>query len=821
MRGTQTEVVSVLDVGASQLIAEFATSSGTDEEKAEDIKCPGLKFASSVILTSGSEPSFALITIPIGSGLDEIAPTVALVGTGPTGTVKLRYRCRISYYDSVQKKKFPVLVGSIIQYNHEIGEDTATALVMDDKYYMSKVTCHSKVKAYKDETTKTWVQYMDNVPLIFNSEGPDCVDSPFGPRFASDYRWGWNTNNYSEPIPGNAEDRARSWRLSDMYYYICNMYTYGTASIDSVVQQGDARIRRCPSWVSAPLNQVGGTELPGFTRVKKHFDCQGKTLITVLQDICRAAGAYDLYVEANSSSFKSEISVVNMNPSKISGVILNLPSVHDWNLSAIVKDPAGIARGQVSESIANYADDVEILGESPWLELMASTKTNGTKDEDKIGEGILEKAWTDEEETAFKTLVTKLGNDKDAFEQAVLQYPLVYNGYRVNPAKFTAFLEGTKYENWRVFGHPRILTHLLTNIAGDISSNQSLRTNNPNNWIPKDIVAEWWDSSLLNAAVFAPATKYDGLSLSPERTTLLLPGMRDKKQTWKTTTDDPTGYTGQFMSMEDIRLTLAVELMSPLCSTAGDGRNGSVDPNWTSNRVQAGFRDRVTYTAVGQENKMDYVEFLRKASYPNGTMIDEPNKSTNFPDKCTKENELFSDRPTENTGRMAEHSRKRLQDVKRIEVTGQIVLNSFHCGIKPGVNLRVFGGGGITPVAVCKSVRLDPVNQQIIIEAVSHDSRQIYDLPMTVGVPDPAPPNPAEGNNKEPTKKKTEDNKDQQASPADASYNKEQRTIAAGIRKSVATKPEPKPDDQEVIPTKPLERKVKSNTTNVLQQLQG
>ena len=808
MRGTQAEVTTVLDVEASQLIAEFATSSGTDEENAEDIKCPGLKFASSVILTSGYEPSYALITIPIGEGLDENAPTVALVDTGPTGQVRLRYRARISYYDSILKKKFPVLVGSIIQYNHEIGEDTATALVMDDKYFMSKITCWGKVKAFKEPESDTWVEYLHNVPLVFNSEGPDCVDTPFGPRFCSDYRWGWNTNNYTEPLKGFAEDRARSWRLDDIYYYICNLYTHGESNIEVISQQGDSKIRRCSSWLHAPLNDVGSVDNPGFKRVKKHFDCQGKTLLAVLQDVCRAAGAYDLYLSANADTFKSELSIVDMNPSRTSGVILNLPSMHDWDLATIVEDPSGIARGQVTESIANYSDQVEIIGESPWLELMASTKT-GTpeegKEEDYIGAGMLEPAWTSEEEAAFKALVTKLGNDSQAFDEATLQYPLVFCGYRINPVMLTKHLTDTKYDKWRIYSYPRILPHLLTNIAGDITSNSSLRTNNPNNWVPKEIVAEYWDTHLLTQALFVAGTRYDGLSLSPERTTVLLPGMRDKKQSWKTTKDDPTGYSGKFMSMQDIRLTLAVELMSPLCSISGNGLNGPDDPNYTSGRVQAGFRDQTTYTALGQPNTMDYVEFLRKGSYPNGTLIDEPHKTENYPDKCTEEDELFSDRPTDETGRLPDHSRKRLKDIKRVEVTGQIILNTFHCGIKPGINLRVFGGGKITPVAVCKSVRLDPVNQQIIIEAVSHDSRVIYDLPMATPVADPAPPDPAEGNNKSATK------------PQNSTENQTDNESESqkNISRSVTKIQRPKATQEEVVPTKPLEMKVKSNAASI------
>jgi hypothetical protein len=809
MRSVQSEVVSVLDVRASQLICEFATASGTDEEKAEEIKCPGLKFASSVILTSGSEPSFALVTIPIGSGLDEIAPTVALVGTGPTGEVRLRYRCKISYYDSVLKKKFPIMVGSIIQFNHQIGEDTATALIMDDRYFMSKVTCWGKVKAYKDPDSNTWIQYLDNVPLTFNSEGPDCVDSSFGPRFASDYRWGWNTNNYTEPTPCNATDRARSWRLMDIYQYIASLYTYGEASIDSIVQQGEAKIRRAPNWLFVPQQAAGGTELQGFYRIKKHFECQGKTLLVALQDVCRAAGAYDLYMEPYGDSFKSITTIVNLNPNKVSGVVLNLPSQHDWDLSKIVNDPAGIARGQVTESIANYHDQVEIIGESPYLELMVSTK-----EDDSIGGGILEKAWTAEDETAFKALVKTLGDDKEGFETACKQYPLVYCGYRINPAKFTAFLSGTKYEKWRIFGHPRILPHLLTNIAGDIDSNSSLRTNNPNNWIPKDIIAEYWNWELGESAAFAPGTKYDGLALSPERSTLLLPGMRDKKQTWKTTRDDPSGYSGEYMSANDVRLTLAVELMSPLCSMSGNGSNGPDDPNYTVGRVQTTFREYVTYTTLGQPNKMDYVEFLRKGSHPAGTDVPEPHYSENFPDKCTVNSELFSDRPTESTGRMAEHSRKRLADIKRVEVTGQIILSTFHCGIKPGTNLRVFGGGKITPVAVCKSVRLDPVNQQIIIECASHDSSVIYDMPMAVGVPDMSPPNPAEGNNKEPTRPKV--------TPEDVGYTNESLSQVAQKQSilKVEKKAEPKADDQpNIAQARPLQ--IKSDTTNNLQQVRG
>lgn len=747
-RGTQSQIVTSIDSKASQLVSTFGGGS-TEYDQVEEVKSPGLKFASSVVLTSGIEPSYALITIPIGENLDEEAPTVALVGTGPTGDVRLTSRCKIEWYDSVQKKKISVMTGSIVQYNHEVGEDTATALVMDDRWLLDKVTVWGRVRAKLDPATQTWTQWLDNSPLVFNQWGPDCVDVPGeGPRFSSDYQWGWNTNQYVEPTQGNAKTSARSWTLQDIYRYLVNLYCYGEASISQILMQGGAQINRVSSWIYAPSAMAGGADLEGFFRKKNNFSLQGKTLVAALQDVCRAAGAYDVYCEPIAGSFKSILRIVNMDPKRNSGVILKLPSVYNWSLRSISKDPAAIHSGQVSESAVNYHDYVEIIGESPWLELMCSMIPPDTEDteeeDDLLGALILEPAWSAADEKAFKALVHELGDDKDAFITATQRYPQVYAAYRLNPQLLTQALVETKYNGWKILSYPRILPYLLTSVDGAATDATEA---NPNNWIPTEIKFQYWDES---GYEWIDCDPQDGLKLSPERSTLMVEGLRDAKRTWKS----DGGYDGETMTPNWIRATLAFELPSPLCSKSGSNANGPGDPNYTAARINYN-RNKLVYTGLGIPEAKDYVEYLRHStSRPFGVNVPDADVGA----KDTAGGELFSDKPSETTGRQPRHARERLRDVKRIEYTGTINLSSFHCGLKPGTNVRIFGGGRILPISVCKSIKLDPLTQRVSVELVSHDSRVIYDNPAIAAVEPlrPAGEHPGTGNTANPSKSKAD-----------------------------------------------------------------
>jgi hypothetical protein len=139
---------------------------------------------------------------------------------------------------------------------------------------------------------------------------------------------------------------------------------------------------------------------------------------------------------------------------------------------------------------------------------------------------------------------------------------------------------------------------------------------------------------------------------------------------------------------------------------------------------------------------MDYVDWERFHSYPNGTLSgDDP--VTKYPDAAGVGRELFTDRTNPTTGRLPNHARARLKDVRRIEFTGQLTISRWNPSIEPGQQVYV-EGGGITPVGVVRSITFDSNQQTQTLELCAADARQIYDVPIGGSYATSTPPEPAE-----------------------------------------------------------------------------
>ncbi len=69
-------------------------------------------------------------------------------------------------------------------------------------------------------------------------------------------------------------------------------------------------------------------------------------------------------------------------------------------------------------------------------------------------------------------------------------------------------------------------------------------------------------------------------------------------------------------------------------------------------------------------DELDYIEWLRYNSFPCGQIM--PDTYRNFPNRETEGNELFTDKTNATTGRLPDHAKARLRDVRRIESGGSL-----------------------------------------------------------------------------------------------------------------------------------------------------
>ena len=129
-------------------------------------------------------------------------------------------------------KSTPILTGTITDAKNGM-QDTIIFTVQDDKYLLDKITCFGQIQfdpSVGDKGGKK--SFVASEPLVFNMFGyANCIDvtkiDGEGNRvatgevaFAPTIRWGWKAGQTEEPEPGQAFDRARSFRCSDVASYL-------------------------------------------------------------------------------------------------------------------------------------------------------------------------------------------------------------------------------------------------------------------------------------------------------------------------------------------------------------------------------------------------------------------------------------------------------------------------------------------------------------------------------------------------------------------------------------------------------------------------
>ena len=116
---------------------------------------------------------------------------------------------------------FPLLSGTVVERIHDVATDSVSLKIVDDLYQLSKFSILGRYIA----RTSSSIFFDSSKPCTFNMNGwPDCVDTTYGPLFAPEPRYGWLPTDTTEPVPGGALLKARSWRITDVITYLCNTF---------------------------------------------------------------------------------------------------------------------------------------------------------------------------------------------------------------------------------------------------------------------------------------------------------------------------------------------------------------------------------------------------------------------------------------------------------------------------------------------------------------------------------------------------------------------------------------------------------------------
>ncbi len=735
--GNQLQIANqtaVADFLGSQLVVEFQTAEGSGQY-------PPARYIQRVVKCSGQQPSYAIGSIPMKVFRDEAAPTCALMFSGPAGEVTLRTRASCSYLTSTGKA-VKLLNGTLVTYTHGIGNDTLGAMIIDDRWILSKFTCfgrwtydpQSGTTQASPSDPPTGAYYLDPVPLVFNKDGwPDCFDTPYGPMFAPSPRYGykqqWNVEDIGEPAIGLATTRARSWTVGDAITHLRNRHSAEMDGKNPMVSNyGSQRIPKAIIW-PVSLGSVFNAN-----RTLKNFTTANNTsLLEALQKICRRAGAYDLYSKP-TGAFNSTLSIVNMNPKDHAGGQFYLPSyLGTPTIADVMGDSQVVWDGTIVESIINLFDDVCIPGDPPSVERFVSTQNFAADAGIDVG---LEYAWDrgpnndglGGDEQAFKDYMSNAGitatpvNSVSRFQIACKLWTDVFCNYRMK--KGFDIWKDTKYDGTvNMSAYARIKAYILTGF--------NMNSNNPGDWDRLPVTVEYnYDATNNHWRI---AQQFNGQEIMSDERTLRFQHLRDniqsdgKYQTWYNT---GAQYAGATMKPCPIRLTIAAKGDWFITGRAGQTNDAAADPNNVSRRLNK--KDNGTFTWLAVAHEGDYVDEQRIKSKPNGYVnIDATHRD--YPNRCTVGNELFTDlnfNGDATKGRLPLHALARLADVKRIEYTGQIAMQGMHPAINPGDNISVESASSIGTYSVCKCVIYDADKQASIVELSSEESSVIYDMPM-------------------------------------------------------------------------------------------
>jgi len=731
----QVSTSQAKDVVAGRLVCQFKDTDGKWS------RFTAGRFCSEVVLSSGESPSYALVSMPMNSfgpgAYDEVAPACALQTRGPAGQIKLKTRATISYLEN--NYSATLMHGWVVTHTHQLDEDSIVTQIYDDRWVLGKYTVSGRM-TYDPTTSR---HYWDWIPPVFNDLGfPNCIDTPYGPRFAPCHRFGFSNNmtaqqaiveNYDEPAPGYATARARSWRCQDIFRYLRDQFAPASGGMRAPckVYLGVMDLPDNIVWSEA-LGTVFGSD-----RTPKNFSLHNASLLQALQAVARKAGAYDLYIEPSDND-KSTLKLLNMNPRTFTGTTLYTAAYAASHVGQCMNDGAIVKGGSVTESFVDGFDEVVICGDKPVVERMCSTYSGG------VGAGYLEYAWSSGiggDENAFTTYLQTYGGaalgDEDSFRSASKIWPLVFAAYRVTVD--ADLWEGTKWAGMKNDGRARMLVAQLTGYSQDAS--------NPRNWTPREIVVEYLkifaDEDTSDPDPDDPewfeAAKFDNLTLSSDSTIVFLNALREPgvAQTWYVNADGSLGgYDGSKMYARNMRIQLALQADWPLTGVKGNGGDKSDDPNRIAGRVA----DKPRFSFQVNAEEMDYVEYLRSdQSRPVGAaLLDKLNDGRSqsaFPAKQTEGDELFTDRTNASTGRLPRHADLRNQDVKRVDIHATLNIEPVSLGMRPGLNLSVEAGDSIPIVGVCKTVifRAEAFGEegQTTVIMGPPDSAAIYDPPTS------------------------------------------------------------------------------------------
>ena len=621
----------------------------------------------SLRLRYGKSPSIAQISIPLATGVDETAPSVALVPSSPGRAI--RGGDYVSVSASSAAGSAPMFCGSVVNIAHDFKSDTLDITALDHRYLLDGL----KICGRFHISGTTAIVYQQGQRAVFNPDGlPNCTIGTGDALCFCPPNWG--LANGERPPTTPRSGKACYWTADSVLQYLRWTFTSAQAKALAVVHKWFTQMPEIIDWPTG----LSGALLLDTVDARKYptLDLDGMRLTDALSATVETSGPYAINM-IPLPDFRNQMQIVRSRYNGKGQTVMRAAGGAAYSTMAKVVATAGSYEEDFTETFTL----VTVAGDIAYIERRA----------DGYVDDAIEPAWSTADYTAWLTLVRDGVPAKNidpasekSFEAACAKYPRVLAAYRIRTD--WDFMAGSA-----LAGRPRANTSrsVLSSLLASFNENTALDTTEAKTTDTFPIRFEIYDSA---AGKWFVATLLDGLRLDDDGT-IWVPGLRQNVPsgsayancTWTGSRSDPA-----YIIANKLRATVAIptdERLTEARRLASDATHPDV--KISGDREDA---DRIS----SHLSRLYYADSSSLYKYW------EQVQSYYIPEVAggTVQTKVLRD----DSDLAGAHAAKKLSDFGRVRRTGRLIYPHIYAAWSPGYmisSIKNIGGVGEYTVNAC------------------------------------------------------------------------------------------------------------------------
>lgn len=633
-------------------------------------------------LQLGAEPSYALCEIPIASGGDEIAPTIAGIPAGPLGYVKGGTPCKV--VANLGSSQMLLMIGRVrnLTGDFDAERDEGLVEIVDDRWFLKALSLVGSFWADADGSGNASIAYREWRGHVNPKGQPNCCFrnvSGIGwvPMFCTP-NFGLEANEAPADFrdPSKLGAKACLWNPILLLRYI----QFATSH--------DAYLLVSSNYPEYPYNNQGIiwdtswasaiSESTSAMRASKERILEATNVSALCREILNEVGGYDLYMSpavAQANGAESWANKLQIVRTRYNGGGVTFNRATSGNAGDVLADPKIITEASLHESFADSYTTFTAAGHVVFIERRVDTTTSG-------GIGGLIQAWGSTEQTTWLTKLragSARGNltaQEAGIQDANRHEPAVGCAFRLDPGY--DFQDDTTEE-----GKPRarvgrpILPHLLSSFVEDAAgatATDKIRFRRP-------VLVEYKDGSNWLVADYL-----DGLTLDGDGT-IWLPALRELGRTYSLS----GSHGSESVTFRELRLTVAIPC---------DHRNRA-STSYPADEADDDRRDETFYRPWYGDAGQVYGKEIRLGG------ADADTSPASYPIPKIAGGSVTSATSTlrDDAAKLTEHVTEKAKELGRVNRGGRLVMPRVSFVEMPGAAARALKNGDATEYPLRSIIR--------------------------------------------------------------------------------------------------------------------